>query len=82
MQITSTSAIAANAAQAQSSADLLAESTIYTANVGGKTFTADLNLSAGQYVATIPDYLPPINASGSSLVQAENNLDARISLLV
>ena len=77
MQITSTSAIAANAAQAQSSADLLAESTIYTANVGGKTFTADLNLSAGQYVATIPDYLPP-----SSLVQAENNLDARISLLV
>jgi hypothetical protein len=82
MQITSTPAIAANAAQAQSNADLLAESTVYTANVGGKTFTADLNLSAGQYIASIPDYLPPINASGSSLVQAENNLNARISLLV
>jgi hypothetical protein len=82
MQITNTPAIAANAAQAQNNADLLAESTIYTANVGGKTFTADLNLSAGQYVASIPDYLPPINASGSSLVQAENNLNARISLLV
>jgi hypothetical protein len=54
MQITSTPAIAANAAKC--SADLLAESTIYTANVGGKTFTADINFSAGQYVATIPDY--------------------------
>jgi hypothetical protein len=82
MQITRTPAIAANTAQAQSNADLLAESNNYTANVGGKTFNADLNLSAGQYVATIPDYLPPINASGSSLVQAENNLNARISLLV
>jgi hypothetical protein len=80
MQINSTSAIAASAAQ--STADLLAQSTIYTANVGGKAFTADLNLSAGQYVATIPNHLPPISADGSSLVLAENNLDARISLLV
>jgi hypothetical protein len=82
MQITSTPAMAANAGQAQSSADLLAESTILTADVGGKTLIADLNLSAGQYVRTLPDYLPPINASPSSLVQAENNLNARISLLV
>jgi hypothetical protein len=82
MQINNPSAIAANPAQAQSNADLLAQSTIYTTNVAGKAFTADLNLSAGQYVATIPDYLPPISASGSNLILAENNLDARISLLV
>jgi hypothetical protein len=80
MQITSTSAIAAQAAQAQSSAGLLAQSVIYTPNVDGKTYTADLSLSAGEYVATIPN-LPNISASGSSLVLAENNLDARISLL-
>jgi hypothetical protein len=81
MQITSTSAIAASAAQAQSNADLLTQNTVYTADVAGKTYTADLNLSAGQYVATVPDYLPPITASGSSLILTENNLDARISLL-
>jgi hypothetical protein len=82
MQITSPSAIAASTAQAQSTADLLPQSSVYTANIAGKTFTADLNLSAGQYVATIPDQVPPITASGSSLILAENNLDARISLLV
>jgi len=81
MQINSTSEIAASTAQAQSSADLLAQSIIYSANVGGKTYTADLNLSAGQYVATIPD-LPNISTSGSTLILAENNLDAKISLLV
>lgn len=81
MQISSTSAIAASAAQSQSNADLLAQSIIYSANVGGKTYTADLNLSAGEYVATVPNEFPPISASGNSLILAENNLDARISLL-
>jgi hypothetical protein len=81
MQITSPTAIAATSEQAQSNADLLAQSIIYSANVGGKTYTADLSLSAGQYVATVPD-LPTISASGSNLILAENNLDARISLLV
>jgi len=80
MQINSASAIAANATQAQSSADLLAQITNYSANVGGKTYLADLALSNGQYVATIPE-LPSISASGASLVLAEDNLDARISLL-
>jgi hypothetical protein len=79
MQINNTPTIAANVAQAQSNADLLAQSIVYTANVGGKVYTADLSLSAGQYVATIPD-LPSISASGSSLVLAENNLEAHISL--
>jgi len=81
MQIVSPSAIAASAAQSQSSADLLAQSIIYSANVGGKTYTADLSLSAGEYVATVPNEFPPINASGNSQILAENNLDARISLL-
>jgi hypothetical protein len=82
MQISSTSAIAASAAQSQSDVDLLAESTRYSANVGGKTYVADLSLSNGQYIANIPNELPPITASGSSAILAENNLDARISLLV
>ena len=63
MQINSASAIAASTAQAQSTADLLAQNTIYSANVAGKTYTADLSLSAGEYVATIPD-LPSITANG------------------
>ena len=81
MQITNTSAAAASAAQAQSNADLLAQSIIYSSNVGGKTYTADIGLSAGQYVATVPNEFPPINASGNSLILAENNLDAKIDLL-
>jgi hypothetical protein len=80
MQISSTSAIAASAAQAQNSADLLAQNIVYSPSVGGKTYVADLSLSAGEYVATIPQ-LPSITASGSSLILAENNLDAKISLL-
>jgi len=79
MQVNNASALAANAAQAQNSADLMARNTIYSANIGGQTYTADLSLSDGQYVATIPD-LPSITATGSSLVTAENNLEAKISL--
>jgi hypothetical protein len=41
-----------------------------------------LRANTSQPFPTTADYLPPINASGSSLVQAENNLNARISLLV
>jgi len=81
MQIANTSAIAASAAQSQSNADQLAQNIVYSANIGGKTYTADLSLSAGQYVATVPREFPPISASGNSLILAENNLDARISLL-
>jgi hypothetical protein len=80
MQISSTSEIAASAAQAQSSADLLGQNIVYSPSIDGKTYVADLSLSAGEYVATIPQ-LPNITASGSSLILAENNLDARISLL-
>ena len=81
MQITNTSAAAASAAQAQSNAGLLAQSIIYSASVGGKTYTADIGLTAGQYVANVPNEFPPISASGNSLILAENNLDAKINLL-
>ena len=82
MQINSASAIAASTAQAQSSAGLLAQNIVYSANVAGKTFTADLSVSGGEYSATVPNHIPSINAIGNSLVTAEYNLDARISVLV
>ncbi len=78
MQISATPAVSA---PSQSSADLLAQNIIYSANVGGKDYVSDITASGGLYVATIPD-LPNIHASGSSLLLAETNLDARISLLV
>jgi hypothetical protein len=80
MQLASLSAAAASAAQAQSTADLLAQSTLYSASVGGKTYTADIGLSSGQYVATVPD-LPGISASGNTLLLAETNLNTRINLM-
>jgi hypothetical protein len=80
MNLSSTSSIATTATQAQSTADLLAQSTTYSASVGGKDYTADINLSSGQYIATVPE-LPGVSASGNTLQAAENNLDARISVL-
>jgi hypothetical protein len=77
MQIAS---IANTSSQAQSSADLLAQSIHYSASIGGKTYDASIQSSAGEYVATIPN-LPNITASGSSLLLAETNLDAKISLI-
>jgi hypothetical protein len=82
MQINSTSAIAASAAQAQQTTNLVEQNTVYSANVGGKVYTAEISNSAGSYVATVPNHLPPITASGSSLVLAESNLASTISLLV
>jgi len=80
MEISNTPAIATTAAQSQSTADLLAQSLIYSANAGGKSYTADVSLSAGQYVATVPD-LPGITASGNTVQVAESNLNSRISVL-
>ena len=82
MQITNTSAIAATAAEAQSSASLLSQNINYSPVIGGKTYAADINVSAGEYVATVPQLAPPVTASGSSLLVAENNLNARINLVV
>jgi hypothetical protein len=86
MQINSASAIAASAAQAvqtaQQTTNLVEQSTVYSANVGGKVYTAEISSSAGGYTATVPNHLPPISANGSSLVLAESNLASTISLLV
>lgn len=82
MQINSTSAVAASTAQAQQSVNLLAQSTIYSANVGGKVYTAEISQTDGSYLATLPNHLPPISVSGSSLSIVESNLDSTISLLV
>jgi hypothetical protein len=82
MQINSTSAIGIGAAQAQQVNNLLEQNTFYAANVGGKVYPAEISNSGGGYVATVPNHLPPITASGSSLVLAESNLASTISLLV
>jgi hypothetical protein len=79
MQINQSSNDTSISQQLQSAADLLAQSTIYSANVSGKTYTASIDIAGGQYVATVPD-LPAIQASGLTLVTAEDNLNARISL--
>ena len=83
MQTNITSAIAANATQAQSAADLLAQSLLYSVNVGGKAYPADISYASGQYTATVPDLpVPGVSANGSTLLGAESNLNARISVLV
>jgi hypothetical protein len=80
MQINNTSQIAASTAQSQSNSDLLAQSTIYSTSIAGRTYTADLTLTAGEYIATVPG-LPSVSANGSTMVQAENDLAAHIRLL-
>jgi hypothetical protein len=81
MQVTNPSAIAVSATQAQNSVSLLSQSTLYSADVGGKTYAADITLSSGEYVASVPQ-LPGVRANGNTLLAAENNLNARISVLV
>jgi hypothetical protein len=81
MQIASTAAVASSAQEAQNTANLLSLAALYSTKVGGKDYSAEVNLSAGQYVATIPD-LPGVSATGGTMLNAENNLDLRISILV
>jgi len=81
MQINKTSAMAASLAQSQSTTSLVSQNTVYSASVAGKTYSADISLSAGEYVATVPD-LPGVSATGSTLIEAENNLGTSIDLQV
>jgi len=81
MQITNSSAVAASTTQAQSAVSLLSQSTLYSASVGGKTYAADISLSSGEYVATVPQ-IPGVSAKGNTLLAAENNLNTRLSVLV
>ena len=80
MQINNTPTSAAGTEQ--SNADTCSRKASFTPPTSRKRTIRPTSISlAGEYVATIAE-LPPISASGSSLVLAENNLNARISLLV
>lgn len=81
MQIAAPPAVTASSLETQDAATLLAQSTPYSTRIGGKNYSADVSLASGQYVATIPD-LPGVSATGNTLISAENNLSARISVLV
>jgi hypothetical protein len=82
MQITNTAAVAASAIEGQSAVSVATQNVSYSANVGGKTYAADISVSAGEYVASVPNMAPPVSVTGSSLTAAENNLSARIDFLV
>jgi hypothetical protein len=81
MQIAGAAAVASSAQEAQNTANLLSLAALYSTKVGGQDYSAEVNLSAGQYIATIPD-LPGISATGGTLLDAENNLNLRVSILV
>ena len=52
----------------------------YSTTVGGKTYTANVTKSNGEYTAAASN-LPGASASGSTVQAAENNLTTRISIL-
>jgi hypothetical protein len=79
MQINNTPA--ATIDSTQDAASLAAQSTLYSASVAGKTYPANISVSDGEYVATVPQ-LPGVSASGNSLLSAETNLESRLSLIV
>jgi hypothetical protein len=85
MQIGHIAAAAANAHpvpnQAEANSSQLADSILYSASAGGKTYTGDVGLAAGQYTAEVPQ-LPGIAAIGPSMLAAESRLNQRISVLV
>lgn len=79
MQISSsTAATAALTQETQSLVTTMAA--LYSANVGGTSYSAEVQLSGGSYTATIPA-LPGISASGGTILEAENNLNSRISVM-
>jgi len=81
MQISNLSDVATGESQPKDSASVLTQSTLYSASVEGKTYAADISLSSGEYVATVPQ-LPGVRANGNTLLAAENNLNKRLSVLV
>ena len=71
-------------ASASSPAYELNEATVdvgFRARVGGKTYDAEVTYSGGRYVASDSRYYGA-EATGSSVVEAENGLETRIDLLV
>ncbi len=53
----------------------------FSTTIAGKTYTADVTYSGGEYVADDPNLSGAV-ASGGSIVAAENNLTTRIDAIV
>ena len=53
----------------------------YSTTIGGKTYVADVTYTNGEYVADDANLTGAV-ATGNSVVAAENNLSARIDVLV
>ena len=53
----------------------------YSTTVAGKTYVADVTYTNGEYVAEDANLAGAV-ATGNSVVSAENNLTARIDVLV
>jgi len=77
MQIGGAHAVATTAQEAQ---NLLTLAALYSTKIGGTSYPAEVDLSGGSYVATVPA-LPGVSATGGTLLRAENNLNLRISIL-
>jgi hypothetical protein len=68
-------------ASTASQASQLMTNTSFSTTVNGKSYSADVTYSNGEYVASDPN-LSGAQASGSSVQAAENNLTTRIDILV
>lgn len=77
----SISSIAAVASLQASAASQLMSDVAFSTTVNGKTYSAEVTYSNGEYVASDPN-LSGAEATGSSLQAAENNLSTRIDVLV
>lgn len=77
----SISAIAGVASLSASSVSQLMSETSFSTTIAGKTYSADVTYSNGEYVAD-DSKVAGAEASGSSVQAAENNLTERIDVLV
>jgi hypothetical protein len=80
MQITPVPVVPAKQVEAPSVHSLATLTGSYSTTVEGKSYSADVSQTSGGYVATAA-YIPPISASGTTVLNAENNLKTRISVL-
>jgi predicted RNase H-like HicB family nuclease len=64
-----------------STAISILESSTYSTNVGGKSYSANISQANGTYTLSVPN-LPGASVSGSSLNDAEIALSIKINTLV
>ncbi|MBT9331621.1 hypothetical protein [Paracidobacterium acidisoli] len=53
---------------------------VFSTIAGGKSYSADVEQSAGEYTIEVTG-MPGASASGSSLIAVEENLDNKINML-